>query len=185
MDDEWNWRLVRLWLDGFKGRDERGRRMTCYLSGRYEQIARDFLGGAVRRNDEIPNIIRHRLAGLIEVENELPRFVGSERKFEIKFRNSGRRKDENRDEFVHDELQKLLDTGMKVEAAVQTVCDLYEMKRSEVFRIYRAWHAIEPVYELLRNSSVLDGRAIAQGQTPSAIDPAIVVSLLNRTNKPD
>jgi hypothetical protein len=138
MDDDWHWRLVYLWLDGFRGRDERGRLETRFLQGRYAAVAREFLAMALAIGKPIPGRVRHKLAEHISEKPSDYSFFPSGRVLEFRFRSAGRRKDRRRDRYISECLRVLVEQGSKTESAVAEVASKFGLSRAEVFRVWGA-----------------------------------------------
>lgn len=136
LSDDWHWRLVRLWFNGYRSLDKRGIACRSYLVGKYEQLARTFLVHALTHSKVIPYDIRQMLSEAFDDDGYSSLQYPSHRKLEFKFRKKGNRVDGIRQADILLKMKNSVKEFGKIDAAVAHLVATYGLSRSEILKIW-------------------------------------------------
>jgi hypothetical protein len=152
MNDEWHWRIVKLWATGIRTKDQNGLAKRGYLNERYDQIAREFLAKALDEGKPIPGDVGRALASVISTDPSRYLWRPSERMLDFRFRTEGRRRDGIRDYHILETMGRNVLKFDKVEAAVAETSHQLGLSRSAILKVWGFWNERIYILNFLRNA---------------------------------
>ena len=152
MNDEWHWRVVKLWADGIRVKDQNGLARRGYLNERYDRIAREFLAKALNEGKPIPRPVGRLLASVLSTDPNQYLERPSERILDFRFRSEGRRRDGIRDFHILQTMARNVLKFEKVDAAVAETSSELGLSRSAILKIWGFWLPKVTTLNFLRKS---------------------------------